>query len=290
MSDANLTINPGRLPIPLTSEEAIERAQAPEAEDNSSIAVEDLPVVVFPIRFKLQGEVIADHTGEIGGILFKDGVSVAWHPYRRVNHFAAAMFPVIDVATGIVVSPLSEGTTYRVEGKHWNPYQPLPDHCLEPAVNEEADHGCTEEEAEEGLQEGLLNEAGDGPSHDEIVLAVTNVIRQLRPGHKEDFGFDELPLPSRLSAIAGFDVSPSLRDEAWGVFRNRFDADNSAFALPVGDGVKAILEGVLRLKGARFLRQAADGRGIQNPGRSGVEVLEALIASGITEDEARKLV
>lgn len=282
------TYTAGKLPIQISAEEAALRTAEAEAASAPAVPnIDDLPVVRFPIRISLAGrKTVEKMNGELGGVTFEDGVSVKYLSHRQVNHFAASMFPVIDANTGIVISPLSENKTYLVEGKNWNQYQPVPTWC----------YGCEDDLPAPVVKkrEPVVALADEAPVAVDDLPKVTvddimAVLTQLRPGHKEDFE-GEMPRLARIQVLAGPGViTQEMLDAAWVAFSGRLDADKSAFAIPASSDTKGILEAVMRSKGARFLRQIAEARGITKSGRSGEDVVAALLEAGISESDARAL-
>jgi len=269
----------------ISTAEAVAAKQAKDRnlEPTDPVAYEDLPVVRFPIKFKLTGK-LADYTGEIGAANFVNGVTTNFQPYRRAIHIAGAVGPVVDQATGVEFSALGERRSYTVEGRDWNYGRRLPEHCLvqdspaapaappSPALSPAPAPAGT---APVTLDRGRIEE-------------IKKLIPTLRPGHKEDWTAKGLPDANRLSEMLGYKITTAERDRAWLEFDQRFEGDKTVFTIPQGNDIRDVLRQIANHKGRIYVRQVAETRGLK-VGKDLEEAIGALIDSGLTLEQARAL-
>ena len=215
---------------------------------------DELPVLHFPRKIALTGQSAA-YDGEIGGVRFVAGKSQNFVPYRQAMSIAAGFGLLEDQATGLPLSPMAERVHYTVDwnSQFWMQYSPLPAHC---------------EEQETMIAERLAAEAR---------RVVENEPADTDP---------EPPQPP-----SGESAEPSLFDVA-----GTAETTEGASGEP-GDGqpvvvnadatAESLLTAVLKAKGARFLRQIAESRGLPTP-RAGADLVTVL-AGAMTLDEIRAL-
>ncbi|MDX5369480.1 MAG: hypothetical protein LPL29_08875 [Alphaproteobacteria bacterium] len=276
-------VRPGREAVVLSADQAAAVRAKEEAEKApvADVRYEDLPVIHFPIRFKIKGR--EDFTGDVGGVSFVDGVSAGFHSYRRVMHIAAAFAPVIDAKTLIEISPLRERKMFMCANIGWHYGQALPEHCKDEAVTPVE----VKEPPKPSEPVPVINTKTDelDPAKQARIM---HAISRLRPGHKEDWTNDGRPDANRLADLITEKVFAHERDAAWADFNARMDADKNAFAVPNTDDVRKVLEGVGQFKGAVYLRQICRDRGLEEK-RNRKDIIDVLIASGLTAEEAGKL-
>jgi hypothetical protein len=269
----------------LSTAEAVAAQQKKDQnlEPTDQVAYEDLPVVRFPIKFKLTGKHV-DYTGEIGGVNFVNGATTNFQPHRRAIHIAGSFGPVVDLATGIEFSALGERRLYTVEGRNWNYGRPLPEHCLVQDAPAAATPPASPALSPAPVPAAAAPVVLDRARIDEIKKRLP----ALRPGHKEDWTTKGLPDANRLSELLGYRISIQERDRAWTEFNQRFEGDKSVFAIPQGDEIREVLRQVAAHKGRIYVRQIAETRGLK-VGKDLEEVITALIDSGLTLEQARAL-
>lgn len=292
MSDEDIITGtrPGREAVILTEEEAAAR-EAAALPKPTGFSHQNLPQIVFPIRFKLTGRQ-ANLTGELAGYKFVDGVSVDYFAYPKVRHFSAAMgIPVTDMETGVEFYPTREDLLFRCANKQWNAKRPEPvaeKPAASPAsVDDEPKVIKVEANQKPKVVEPLIDPA--------LVEEAYKAIKTLRPGHKDDFTAKGVPNANRISEIVGRKIDNRVRDLAWAQVQrevaNREEGQlEQVFKQPVDAlNTRATLDAVLRHKGAVYLRQVAEMRNVKPIPRTGNEIIEALISSGLTLEEARAL-
>lgn len=299
----------GRMPVRLTQRQAKEAAaKNAEGVKKDRGAIEDLPAVVFPTKVELIDETYLDFTGDVAGVQFANGKSTAIHSFRRLMQIAGSGWKIKDQATGIEMSILGEGKSWRAVNKFWNYGMPIPEGvetvAEKPAESDHVSNDTNDIDNVEGDSQDAEVEEKVPEYKTDKHKAILHAIKGLRPGHKEDFTAKGLPDCNRLSAIVdGFfgedeespfsaKVNTEERDKAWTEFnRDKLDEDVTpgAFSLPLNDDIRSILGAVARSKGLRVLKDELVSRGFEDIPRDELKVIDLLIGTGITKEEAGAL-
>lgn len=225
------------------------------------ITQEDLPVVHFPVTVRIGGN-YAEHTGDLAGIVFENGVSARKYDFRKIMSFSAGFMVLEHERSGIKLTPLNLNTHFRAANATWNPW-----------VGAEP----------EGCDRAII-----GEDHEVVREALAVDPAQVADGADtaaKDPGVDLAPV--------GEDAAGPVADPAEVNAFGDDVADAPADATPiVAEGEQKIvleaLQSVLKASGARFLRQVCESRGIK-PARDGETLVKLLLDSGITLAEVQAL-
>lgn len=138
----------------------------------------DLPVVAFPTRLRLISPVHAGLSDELGGMLFKNGVTVGYVCRRRANNIAASFGDafIADARTGTAIFPTHEGTKYDVAGPDfWRIGDDVPESLIvvvpEDAPSASSETAAVSEPASEGALLDPVRKAIDEGDHKRALLA-----------------------------------------------------------------------------------------------------------------------
>lgn len=237
-----------------------------------SAVSDEPPVLQFP-RFIALPENSLYAGSEIGGVRFDDaGHSERPVAFNRVMAISGGFAIVTDLATGIELSPIYAGKRFEVEwsSRFWTDLQPLPEHVEQ------------QREQIRARFEGKARTpaAGETPAREQARVAseidlIVAAIGELEPGNEDHWTVGGKPDATVLSARLGFTVTAALRDRAHAAY------------VEANQTPRDVLNALLKAKGARYLRQVAENRGIDVP-RSGDGIVERL-AEVLSLADARAL-
>lgn len=301
----------GKLAVRLTEKEAeearkkdLDRARKENPNRACRIDADKLPVLRFPTKVRMKDD---SFNGPVGMITFADGKSDTFHSAAHIYRAAAAGFEIYCRYTGIRINPVAENLEFTVDGRFWAYGQEIPEDILNAKFEKEEDDGAKKEvqvESSKANEEEVKPEPKDEEPHPEKIERLVTCIHALRPGHKEDWTAQNIPDANRLSFLLEAErgdkewpfktkVNKKERDLAWAKF-NRLLADKpkvvqeNAFAISKEDNAKALLEATAREKGKVYMKQLAEGFGVEDIPNDSQKIITKIIGAGVTLEQIKE--